>query len=76
MSRAGQTLTEAIAKLRDDACVMVETSRLEEASLRCFLEAATTKGQGLVKTLGLTEAARDEALAGNRGASERRGSAS
>lgn len=47
---------------------MVETSRLEEASLRRLLETAAAEGRRLAKALEQTEAARDEALAVGRGA--------
>lgn len=47
---------------------MVETSRLEEVSLRRLLETAAAEGRRLMKALELAEAARDEALAEGRGA--------
>ena len=47
---------------------MLETSRLEEASLRRLLETAAAEGRRLMKALEQAEAARDEALAAGRGA--------
>lgn len=47
---------------------MVETSRLEEASLRRLLENASAEGRRLVKALERAEAARDDALVAGRGA--------
>lgn len=47
---------------------MVETARLEEASLRRLLETAAAEGRRLMKALELAEADRDEALAQGRGA--------
>lgn len=61
-------MTEEAAKARKNADVMLETSRLEEASLRRLLETATAEGRRLVEALQLTEAARDKALAAGRGA--------
>lgn len=45
----------------------METSRLEEASLRRLLETAAAEGRRLVKALEKAEAVRDEALAVGRG---------
>lgn len=47
---------------------MLETSKLEEASLRGLLETAAAEGRRLVKDLRSAEAARDEALAVGKGA--------
>lgn len=61
-------LTDEVTKLRENASAMLETSRLEEASLRRLLETAAVEGRRLVKDLDLTERARDEALTVGRGA--------
>ncbi|CAB1115098.1 unnamed protein product [Ectocarpus sp. CCAP 1310/34] len=63
-----ERLNGEIIKLRENATAMVETSRLEEASLRRLLENAAAEGRRLTKALEQTEAARDEALAVGRGA--------
>ncbi|CAM9691109.1 unnamed protein product [Ectocarpus sp. 12 AP-2014] len=63
-----ERLNGEIIKLRENAAAMVETSRLEEASLRRLLETAAAEGRRLTKALEQTEAARDEALAIGRGA--------
>lgn len=61
-------LGQEVAKLRENAAAMLETSRLEEASLRRLLETAAAEGRRLMKALEQAEAARDEALAAGRGA--------
>ncbi|CAN0136347.1 unnamed protein product, partial [Scytosiphon promiscuus] len=63
-----ERLSGEVFKLRENAAAMLETSRLEEASLRRLLENASAEGRRLVKALEHAEAARDEAQAAGRGA--------
>lgn len=67
-SRDTYRLANEVAKLREDASAMMETSRLEEASLRRLLETASAEGRRLAKILTAAEATRDEALEARRGA--------
>lgn len=62
------SLIAEVSKLRADASAMLETSRMEEASLRRLLETASLEGRRLVKALSSAEAARDAALAVGKGA--------
>lgn len=61
-------LNGEISKIRENAASMLETARLEEASLRRLLETAAAEGRRLVKALGEAEVARDDALAAGQGA--------
>lgn len=65
--RSSIRLNGEITKIRENAASMLETARLEEASLRRLLETAAAEGRRLVKVLEKTEAARDDALAAGKG---------
>ena len=67
MHRFPIRLSDEISKIRENAATMLETSRLEEASLRRLLETAAAEGRRLVRVLEEAEAARDEALAASKG---------
>lgn len=60
-------LAEDVAKLKERASAMLETSKLEEASLRKLLETAAAEGRRLIAALRSAENARDEALVVGKG---------